>query len=1344
MIPNLFTRVNGRWWLPLVAALWATGLIPSSAGADGAWESGSSSCGTQVLKELFDRLGLEKEPERSASASRLLLQLQAQANLQKGLNSLYEIQQAAQEVGLQTLALQTDLETLPKLLSHGQLIANVTGNMHFCLITGMDTRGVTIYDPGLNFKTPALPLRFFQQAWDGTVLVVSRQPLNLEELAAGGSGLLLSDARMKAILGGESCGNCTGSGGTFQGAGGSGRWSRGNGADPNSSNSSNGRESTKTQEPVQIRNGNLFLEVTDVTIPTRGMPLEFTRFFNAQTVSEVPGWLPEPSAGTWTVENGEYSGQGDRSTSDLSGQDVTVTVDMQTLQPGANPWDVGWVHLRYAESASNPRDVSNSYYFLIHTNGTLELSGWKNGTQRFLTTKSSSYQPTNRNTVKFQATGSNLKVYVNGKLELDYTDSSPLLATGRVALEAHFSHVHFDNITIAPAGQTATTYDFSSDDNESILGLGWRQSYSMRIQSYPNHLTLVRENGAREIYALQADGTYQPVPLNTQTTLIKDSTGFSVRTKYGLHYRFDLTGKLLYVEDRNLNRTTLTYGLVNGKTVLTNITEPAGRSLTLTYDANGRIASLADPAGKKLLYTYDAAGHLTTVTDRLGFKEQYAYDPITHNLTQLTDKESNRFSYSYTYNDRVLSQIDPLGNKTTFDYLWNTVHVINQRGEITKYNFDPNSFLQSVADPANATENSQNDANGNILNYYDKNSILSLQMTYDSKANRTQIVQPGKTTTKIAYDPTYNLPTSVTDPKGNTTTFSYDAKRNLLKRTDPLGNITAYTVNSFGQVLSVTDPKGNQTTFTYDVYGNLSTVKDPMGNTTTYTTDILGRRTKVADSVGTISQFTYDAEGRLLSAADALNQITKYAYTANGRVSSVTDPMGNATKTTYDCFGNLLTVTDAKGQKTSFTYDTANQMHLNRPNFLSVTDPKGQKTFYEYDSLGRQTKISDAAGNVTRFSYDAQGNLLSRTDALVKTTAYTYDGLNRIIQVTRPDSTLVKFIYDLAGNLVRMEDPTGTTYFGFDALNRPLWKVFPDQTVFNMTYDAASNRSSFAIQGVGTTNYGYDPLNRLTQLTAPGGRTTRFAYDTRSRRSQLAFPNGVTTNYTYDLADRLTTFKTQGLLGVVAQSSYAYDVAGRRTQAVSTAGPTMGTLNYSYDTIHQLLTETGSMGSQPVSASYAYDPAGNRTQRIQGGVTTTYSHNALNQLTQELTGMMPQVTFTYDANGNRVRSFGVSSSNPEQLYTYDFDNRLKSFAAGPTSATYSSNGFGERVAKTVNGVTTTYYQDGPEVILEKTGANSTFYLHGPGLDELISSTVNGVTRYYHQDALGSVVALTDS
>jgi hypothetical protein len=58
----------------------------------------------------------------------------------------------------------------------------------------------------------------------------------------------------------------------------------------------------------------------------------------------------------------------------LPGPDYTVTVGMQTFVTGPNPWDGQWIVFNY----QSPR---NFYYVLLHTDGTLELARYSNGTR---------------------------------------------------------------------------------------------------------------------------------------------------------------------------------------------------------------------------------------------------------------------------------------------------------------------------------------------------------------------------------------------------------------------------------------------------------------------------------------------------------------------------------------------------------------------------------------------------------------------------------------------------------------------------------------------------------------------------------------------------------------------------------------------------------------------------------------------------------------------------------------------------------------------------------------------------------------------------------------------------
>ncbi len=93
--------------------------------------------------------------------------------------------------------------------------------------------------------------------------------------------------------------------------------------------------------------------------------------------------------------------------------------------------------------------------------------------------------------------------------------------------------------------------------------------------------------------------------------------------------------------------------------------------------------------------------------------------------------------------------------------------------------------------------------------------------------------------------------------------------------------------------------------------------------------------------------------------------------------------------------------------------------------------------------------------------------------------------------------------------------------------------------------------------------------------------------------------------------------------------------------------------------------------------SYSYDPVGNRLNRTSSIAPVppqTSSYDANDRLGGD----------GYDNNGNTTASGGNS-------YTYDFENRLSTLGGGLVSYVY--DGDGNRVAKSVGGVTTNYLVD---------------------------------------------------
>jgi len=204
-----------------------------------------------------------------------------------------------------------------------------------------------------------------------------------------------------------------------------------------------------------------------------------------------------------------------------------------------------------------------------------------------------------------------------------------------------------------------------------------------------------------------------------------------------------------------------------------------------------------------------------------------------------------------------------------------------------------------------------------------------------------------------------------------------------------------------------------------------------------------------------------------------------------------------------------------------------------------------------------------------------------------------------------------------------------------------------------------------------------------------------------------------------------------------AKASYNYqlDAAGNRKQVTESSGRVV---NWSYDGIYRLTNETISQDPHSVNGSVGYglDPVGNRqsqTSSIPGIGTGNFTYDPDDRLNTE----------TYDANGNTLTSDG-------KTFAYDFENRLKSMNNGAVTIQYDADG--NRVAKTVAGVTTRYLVDDlnptglAQVVEEVTGTTtSRFYTYGLQRISENQQISNAWTpSFYGYDGFGSVRTLTDS
>jgi len=337
---------------------------------------------------------------------------------------------------------------------------------------------------------------------------------------------------------------------------------------------------------------------------------------------------------------------------------------------------------------------------------------------------------------------------------------------------------------------------------------------------------------------------------------------------------------------------------------------------------------------------------------------------------------------------------------------------------------------------------------------------------------------------------------------------------------DPRGLTTTYTYNGLGDLLSQASPDTGTTTFTHDAAGNVATQTDARGIPTTYAYDGLNRAVSAAVADGTVT-WEYDnvatggpgARGRLTKVTDPSGS-TSWAYDLQGRVTSKVQTVGTAPAartftTLYGYTAGLLT---------------------------SITYPSGRVVTLGHDLQGQATSLAvDASPVLAGGQYFPFGGVRQWTWANGQPYQRLFDGDGRISGVTLGPSTHTWA--DLNQG------------FGYDVLNRLTSAGIAAGQALGFSYDANGNRTGTTVNGGSATTYTYPgSSHRLSSLS--GATTRSFAYDAAGNLTASA---GVA--YVYDGRGRLkqagsATYLVNGLGQRVkktagAETYFAYDEAGR-------------------------------------------------------------------------------------------------------------------------------------------------------------------------------------------------------
>lgn len=844
---------------------------------------------------------------------------------------------------------------------------------------------------------------------------------------------------------------------------------------------------------------------------------------------------------------------------------------------------------------------------------------------------------------------------------------------------------------------------FSSNFNYSNFGNKWTFDWLAYIKDDPsNPLADVKYyimgGGNRTFTGFNTATQTYTFQLLDQTKLTRTSP-----TSYEMLSR-DGSKKVFSQPDGAVGGTTR-------KVFLTQVIDPFGNTVSLTYDANLRVISITDAIGQVTTLSYNLPADsfkITKVTDPFGRFATFEYD-VSNRLVKITDVIGLTSELTYdadgaggTKSDFITALTTPYGvtkftkgeNGTT-----RSLEILYPDGERERVEFDQNLRIPASDPPESVPRGMAT-----------RNELLAYRNTYHWDRQGCAYAYGDYSKARVYH---WLHSTDLQSPVGILESFKEPLESRVwygyTGQSSPNGPIVIGNSSKPIRVGRVLDDGSSQLyIYEYNDFGNVTKTIDPVGRTFSYLyanngIDLLEtRQTRASqnellsqvtynsqhlpltskDAAGQITTYTYNARGQVLSQTNAKNEITTYSYDANGYLTSINGPLPGASITsTYDSIGRVQTKTDDSGYTLTFSYDaldrqtrvtypdsTFDQSTYNRLDLTVIRDRAGRQTTREYNNVRQKVKETDPLNRTTLYQWCKCGDLKSLTDPLGRTTIWRHDVQGRVKWKEYTDGSKVIYLYDNASRLrQRIDEKFQVTQYVYN-LDDSLRQISYTNAVVatpsvTFTYDANYNRLTSMTDGTGITRYGYIPISpvpslgagQLSSVDGPiANDTITYTYDELGRRISTAI-NGVASSLTYDAGGRIIT--NSNALGTFNTS---YD--GNSFRKVSQTYPNGQTTEFSYagnlqDQCLQKITHK--LGNTPISEFiYGYDvPTGQITSWSQQVDTQTplvydFAYDTVDQL----------LSASVSEGGNVVKTFGYSYDLASNRLTEQIDATLRQFS----------------------------------------------------------------------------------
>ena len=787
------------------------------------------------------------------------------------------------------------------------------------------------------------------------------------------------------------------------------------------------------------------------------------------------------------------------------------------------------------------------------------------------------------------------------------------------------------------------TYRSSLADRAGELGRGWSASVARRVEADGDDLVYDDGAGMVHRFVRAARGGYTS-PDGFYGLLEVERKGVLIRHRYGRSSRFEPIGsggRIRSIEDRNHNIITFAY-----RTDRIEIVDTLRRPISISL-AKGRLREVRDHAGRTWGYSYDVHDRLVevvrpaTATFPRGTSLRYGYD-AEHRLASLTDANGQEWlTVRYDDADRVIEQTHGTG---TYSIAYEEIG--RRRSPAVRTTCRLKNGTTLVVD-----HNTAGNAVTRTL------SVSRAGFAADDVAGVTGDLVP--LVTRSAYNRNAEL-VARTQPAGNATTWVFaeddDDPRNqgnCLQATetpapgapaDQHAIVTSWTFGSRFQVpLSVTDPRGHTTTHRYDAQGN----RVATGFAPVTVQPLGGSGPRPAPATLTLEVgYAFNAHGQLLRKTHIDGTVTTYAYYpvadptgARGRGTATSDPeaiCGYLARVTrdaadgrrrneyrWDAFGNIVAVFDGRRNAARLRYD-----EMGRLEQVRGREPFGDTIDYRYDANGNEI---ESVQSFERLELDeATGETVARAGAIRELKAY--DVLDYLVArtIAGGDARISeRFIRDADERVVRLVQPTGTvTEFEYDERNLLVaWTRAAgtkEAVTERRTYTPAGDVRSETDGNGGTTTHHYDGFGRYAGLTDRLGTRKAQSFDEAGNVVQVAIDGDGGGKPRRRLGAAVRRARP-----ALLQTEFAYDEWSRVVRIDQAwrdpAGKALGASGWDgRDGVASLLLAHLPNG-QPGSA---WSETGNVASAAYDGLGRVAA-------VEDLTGEV--MSFAYDENGNQTR-----------------------------------------------------------------------------------------------------------